>query len=316
MATVRGDSDRESFPMVTEKRALSPVYWGIFFFILAQTLTFFTISRLGSFLETNDIYIPPQSPPEIVTWWPAPGEPAWTALGPILIYFFAVIVILGVVLFLIPVSTLRLFLRALYAFIFSWGLFIVLVLWSPLAVAIIISLAAGLVWLLSPRVWLHDLIMIVAMVSLGTVFGRIISAWTAMVLLLVLAVYDILAVRFGYMVWMAKRLSGVVSLPAFVLPRNTSDWNSSLKKLDVLAEEKPSDREYSVLGGGDIGFALLLTSSVYFGYGFPAAVLVAGFSAAGLVGAYWIQSTLLKGKPMPALPPIVALALIGLLIVQ
>lgn len=296
-------------------RRLSPAYWAVLFFVLAETLTFLSVSRLDSFLADNQIYFPPQAPPETVTWWPAPGEPAWTGLGPILIYFFGVIVIMGVVLFLIPVSTLRLLLRGLFALIFAWGLFIVLILWTPLPVAAAIAVAAGVAWMLSPMVWLHDLILILTMVSLGTVFGRIISAWTAMILLAVLAVYDLLAVRFGYMIWLTKRLSGTMSLPAFVLPRSAPDWNSSLKKSNMMAEEK-GDREYSVLGGGDIGFALLLTSSVYFGYGFGGALLVAGFSAVGLVSAYLIQSFFLKGKPMPGLPPIVGLALVGLLIVQ
>jgi presenilin-like A22 family membrane protease len=75
------------------------------------------------------------------------------------------------------------------------------------------------------------------------------------------------------------------------------------------------DRKYSILGGGDIGFPLLLSSSVYFAYGFNNALLVAMFSLLGLVGAYMIQATFLKGKPMPALPPIAVLSLVGLLIV-
>ncbi len=306
--------ETEEGSAATEKRVLSPLYWGLLFFILAQTLTFLAVSRLNPFLEGNDIYIPPQTSPEVITWWPTADEPPWTALGPILIYFFAVIVILGVTLFLVPVSTLKLFLRALYALIFTWGLFIVLVLWAPFPAAIAVSAAAGLVWLLTPRVWLHDLVMVVTMVSLGTVFGRIIPAWTAMILLSVLAIYDLLAVRFGYMMWMANRLSGTASLPAFVIPRTAPDWNSNLRSM--LAEEKPAGRDYSILGGGDIGFALLLTSSVYFGYGFTSAILVSAFSAAGLAGAYLIQSTFLRGKPVPALPPIAAMALIGLLIVH
>jgi hypothetical protein len=75
------------------------------------------------------------------------------------------------------------------------------------------------------------------------------------------------------------------------------------------------DRKYSILGGGDIGFPLLLSSSVYFTYGLNNALLVAMFSLFGLVSAYWIQTTFIKGKPMPALPPIAVLSLVGLLIV-
>ncbi|MFC2022970.1 hypothetical protein ACFLTL_02310 [Chloroflexota bacterium] len=297
-------------------KRLNPVLWAICFFLLAQGLILFAISRVDVFLETNNIYVPAQGPPEIVTLWPTAEATPWTALGPILIYFFAVIVVIGVVLFLVPVSVLRSILRALFTLIFSWGLFVLLILWLPIPVTAIISVATGLVWFLTPRVWLHNLLMIAAMVSLGVVFGRIISPWTAMVLLLVLAVYDLLAVRFGYMMWMARKLSSTDSLPAFVLPWNTSGWKSSLKKLDLMAEEAHAEREYSILGGGDIGFPLLLAAAVYFGYGFSSAVLMAAFMLIGLIAAYGIQSAFLKGRPMPALPPIAALAMMGLLIVQ
>ena len=139
-----------------------------------------------------------------------------------------------------------------------------------------------------------------------------------MILILALAVYDFLAVRFGYMLWMTKKLSESSTLPAFIIPRNAAEWRSSLKQsaFTKLVEEKPSEREYSILGGGDIGFPLLLVSSAYFGYGLGNALLVSVFSLLGLICAYWIQAAFLKGKPMPALPPIAILSLIALLIVR
>jgi presenilin-like A22 family membrane protease len=308
---------------------LNPVYLSIVFFIFAQLLTFAIVTRENAFLENNQIYVPPQSPPEAIVLWPTPPAetpgvpprpepPFWTALGPILIYFFAVILMLGAVLFLIPMSWLKLILRFVFAFLFSWGIFVILVFWVPLVVALAICVLIGLAWLLVPRVWLHDLVMLFTMVSIGAVFGRIISPWTAMILLLVLSIYDFVAVRFGYMMWMANKLSDSNTLPAFILPRFLSEWNASLKQAELskLSETKPDERDYSILGGGDIGFPLLMVSSAYFGYGLQASLLVGIFSLAGLIAAYWIQSAFLKGKPMPALPPIAVLCLIGLLIVR
>jgi len=313
--------------MTMQRRTrLSTVYWSILIFIVAQTLTFLTISRENEFLKVNHIYIPPSSPesvlilPQPVQPTP-PGEtqaPAVGALGPILIYFAVVVIVLGIVLFLVPVSALRLVLRILFALSFSWGIFIILIFWLPATAAIIISAAVGVTWIVVPRVWLHDLVMILTMVSLGAVFGRLITPWTSMILILTLAVYDFLAVRFGYMLWMVKKLSESSTLPAFIIPRNAGEWSSSLKEsaLTRLVEEDPSEREYSILGGGDIGFPLLLVSSVYFGYGLGSALLVSLFSLLGLICAYWIQAAFLKGKPMPALPPIAVLSLIALLIVR
>ncbi len=316
---------------MTRKTRFKPAYWAILLFIIAQIATFSIVSRMDNFLEAHDIYVPPQSPPDTISFWPQPPPvtttttpvaeapvPFWTSLGPILIYIFSVVIILGIVFFLIPMSTLKKALRIVFSFLFAWGVFIALVFWIPVAAAVIISAIVGLAWFLAPRVWLHNIALLLAMASLGAVFGRMLSPWTAMILLLIIAVYDFFAVRFGYMLWLASKLSESNTLPAFFIPRFLSEWKSSLKEKSItdLAEVEPLDREFSILGGGDIGFPILLASSVYFAYGFTDAVLVAVFSLVGIIGAYWIQAVFLKGKPMPALPPIAALSLVGFLVVN
>lgn len=307
-------------------RKLSPAYWGALIFIAAQAITFGVISRESVFLRVNKIYITPQ-PPSTISIWPTtpppapPGQtaaPAVGSLGPILIYFFAVVVVLGIVLFLVPISALKYILRIMFAFLFTWGIFIILVFWLPIIPTLVIAAGVGVAWFLAPKVWLHNIAMVLVMVSLGAVFGPLLSPWTAMVLLLVLAVYDFLAVRLGYMVWIAKKMSQAISLPAFVIPRGVGEWGSSLKTPGAtnVVQEDPGDRKYSILGGGDVGFPLLLTSSVFFAYGVGSALFVAGFSLIGLLCAYLIQSVFLKGKAMPALPPIAALTLIALLVLR
>jgi presenilin-like A22 family membrane protease len=304
---------------------LDPVYWSLIIFILAQIITFVVISRENTFLNNEQIYIPSQ-PSEIVTLWPQTttlpsGQisetPAYSSLGPILIYFFAVVIVLGIVLFLVPLSILKLILKGLFGFLFGWGTFIILVMWLPLAAAIILAIAVGLAWFFYPKIWLHNMALVLALSAVAAVFGRFLSPWTSMILLAALAVYDYLAVRFGYMIWMAKKMSDSNTLPAFIIPRRISDWNSSLKRPSVakIAEQKPAERQFSILGGGDIGFALLLMSSVYFSRGFTAAIIIAAFTILGLLGAYWIQATIAKGKAVPALPPIAAVSLIGLVII-
>jgi len=314
-----------------KKIKFKPAYWAVLLFVMAQAVTFSIVSRMDGFLEAKDIYIPPQSSPDTISFWPTPppatttpgvetpaAAPFWTSLGPMLIYFFAVVIVLGIILFVVPMSVLKKIMRFVFALLFAWGVFIALVFWLPVAAAISIAAVVGLAWLLAPRVWLHNIAMLLAMASMGAVFGRMISPWTAMALLAVIAVYDFFAVRFGYMLWLADKLSESVTLPAFFIPRFMTEWKASLKEKRVaaLAEIKPGDRDFSILGGGDIGFPILLVSSVYFGYGFSSALLVAGFALAGVIGAYWIQATFLKGKPMPALPPIAVLSLIGILIIR
>jgi presenilin-like A22 family membrane protease len=302
---------------------LNAVYWGLLLFVVAQILILLVAPRIDPFLEENDIDIPTQ-PSEPISWWPGEvtlpdGEvievPAHSALGPILIYILAAAAVLGITLSKIPLKALKVLLRLLFALLFSWGAFIATVFYVPLPVAVAIALVFGTFWFLIPLVWLHNLVLILAVSSLGAVFGRFITPWTAMAIILALALYDFLAVRFRFMLWMADRLSQINALPALIIPKNYSEWKSNLKEREKVVELNPAAREYSILGGGDIAFPCLLTASVYFAQGLKPAVIIAVFGLLGLVSVYAIQGRFLKGKPMPALPPIAAFTLVGLLII-
>lgn len=311
--------------MQTKRPAkLNTVYLGLLLFAFAQILILLVVPRIDPFLDENDIEIP-TLPSEPIYWWPGevttPGGevievPAQSALGPILIYIFAAAAVLGFTLYKIPITALKILLRLLFALLFAWGAFIATVFYVPLPFAVAIAIGLGLFWFVIPLVWLHNLVLILAVSSVGAVFGRFITPWTAMAIILALAVYDFLAVRFRFMLWMADRLSEVNALPALIIPKDYSRWNLNLKKHgEKMIEVNPAEREYSILGGGDIAFPCLLTASIYFARGMQPAAIIAVFGLLGLVGVYVIQSVFLKGKPMPALPPIAGFTLAGLLII-
>jgi len=302
---------------------LNTVYWGLLLFVVAQMLILLVAPRIDPFLEENNIDIPTQ-PSAPISWWPGEvtlpdGEvidvPAHSALGPILIYIFVAVAVLVLTLSKIPLRSLKVLLRLLFALLFSWGALIATVFYLPLPVAVTIAVVFGTFWFLIPLVWLHNLVLILAVSSLGAVFGRFITPWTAMAIILALAIYDFLAVRFRFMLWMADRLSQINALPALIIPKNYSEWNLNLKEREKIVELNPAAREYSILGGGDIAFPCLLTASVYFARGLAPAAIIAVFGLLGLVSVYAIQARFLKGKPMPALPPIAAFTLVGLLII-
>jgi presenilin-like A22 family membrane protease len=302
---------------------LNTVYLGLVLFFVAQMLILLVAPRIDPFLEDNNIEIPTQ-PSAPISWWPGEvtlpdGEvidvPAHSALGPIVIYILAAAALLGLTLYKIPLKALKVLLRILFALLFCWGAFIATVFYVPLPVAVSIAVAFGIFWFLMPLVWLHNLVLILAVSSLGAVFGRFITPWTAMAIILALAIYDFLAVRFRFMIWMADRLSQINALPALIIPKNYSEWNFNLKKREKIIEVNPVEREYSILGGGDIAFPCLLTASVYFSQGLKPAAIIAILGLLGLVSVYAIQAIIFKGKPMPALPPIAAFTLVGLLII-
>lgn len=271
-------------------------------FVTGAALASYVGNRVITFLEAN----PQLALPEVST--PTP-----------IIYFFAAVAVVGVILFLLPMTRLKIVFRLLFVILWAWGIFVALYLSQPYVVlALAIAVAGGLAWFFFPRVWLHNLLLLVSLASVGSVFGTLLSPWQIMILLLVVSVYDVLAVRSGYMLWMAKKLSDSDSLPAFIIPRTAYGWNLNLKGkgIDKLMEGDTAEREFSILGGGDIGFPLILMVAVLGESGFAASLIVAGFSLVGLIGAYVIQRRFLKGKPMPALPPIAFTSLIGWLLVR
>jgi len=302
---------------------LNTVYLGLLLFVVAQMLILLVAPRIDPFLEENDIDIPTQ-PSAPISWWPGEvtlpsGEvvdvPVNSALGPILIYILAAAAVLGLALSKIPLTALKVLLRLLFALLFSWGAFIATVFYVPLPVAVAIAVAFGTFWFLTPLVWLHNLVLILAVSSLGAVFGRFITPWTAMAIILALALYDFLAVRFRFMLWMADRLAQINALPALIIPKNYSEWNLNLKEREKVVELNPATREYSILGGGDIAFPCLLTASVYFAQGLKPAAIIAVFGLLGLVSVYAIQARFLKGKQMTALPNSTAFIVVGLFII-
>lgn len=238
------------------------------------------------------------------------------SLWPVLLYFFGVVIVIAVVLFFIPLNKLKYFFKVLFALMFAWGVFIVSYFFLPDPAAYSLAAVAGIVWLFWAKIWLHNILLLVALAAAGSIFGFLFSPWTFMIFMLIIAVYDVVAVRFGFMVWMADRLSSTASLPAFVFPKKISDVNMNLKAVQVgeLKKETQEKREHTILGGGDIGFPLMLSNSVYFNQNMNAAILTGAFGVIGLIGAFVIQKIWLKGKPMPALPPIAIMSLIGFLI--
>jgi presenilin-like A22 family membrane protease len=265
---------------------------------LALALTLFIASREKIFVEEQNIVSPDVS------------------LAPVTLYFFGVVAVMAVVLFFIPLKWLKYVFKLLFGLMFAWGVFVIVGLNAPPIVAYIAAAAAGLAWFFLARIWLHNILLLIALSAAGSVFGFIFSPWTFMIFMLIIAVYDLLAVRFGLMVWMADKLSETTSLPAFIFPKLFKDWRLKLSTVHFgeLKEKASEEREYSILGGGDIGFPLMLAVAVFFASDMAGAVVVGVFALAGLICAFLIQIWWLKGKPMPALPPIASLSLIGFLI--
>jgi presenilin-like A22 family membrane protease len=287
------------------RTSLEPVLWSCFIYIFGLVLLFIYFPRLQAYV--GEVFPSPEAVPQY-------------SLTAILVYFFSVVIVVGVILYFIPISKLKLILKIFFGIFYAWGIFVLLSLLLPFHLAylpalIVAILAAGL-WYFFSLVWLQNLLLIISLVSLGGVFGSLISPLTVILFLAAVSIYDIVAVSLGYMMWMARKLSEADTLPAFIMPKKITQWHLNLKGSTVqkLFDEASSEREYSLLGGGDIGFPLIFVVSVNFHVGYNAALIVAGASLLGLILAYMIQIYILKGKPLPALPPISFMSIMGYLI--
>ena len=282
------------------KSKVSPILWGIIFMLASLALALYVAVQEKAVFASSQISSPDYSLPKVT------------------IYFFSVVLVMVVVLLIIPAKWLKYVFKALFAILFAGGVFIVVGLNLPEWASFTLAAIAGLVWLLWNRIWLHDLLLLIALAGAGAGVGFVLSPWTFMIFMLIIAVYDFLAVRFGLMVWMADRMSRSTSLPAFILPKQTKDWSlkTATVQLGDLKEKPTEQRDYAILGGGDIGFPLMLAVSVFFKFDLAGGIIVGAFGLLGLIGAFLIQIYWLKGKPMPALPPIAVASLIGFLIVN
>jgi hypothetical protein len=131
------------------------------------------------------------------------------------------------------------------------------------------------VWRLRPvspgfsgRIWLHDLLLLVALVGAGSVFGYAFSAVDVHVLHA-----DNRPLRLPGRPLRLHGLDGrqaveTTSLPAFVFPKQARDWGSGWRPSGSTSKKTGlRGTGFSILGGGDIGFPLMLAVAVFFQYG-------------------------------------------------
>jgi presenilin-like A22 family membrane protease len=305
-----------------KKTKYIPFLWSAIIFLVCFGLMFPAISREADYIETSQITVPSIS-------GAAEGVPGGAGMENIaeavtvdstglpILYFFLAAALLGVALYFLPVSKLLILLRILFGLGFAWGIFIFLALFMHFIPAAIIAAAIGVAWFITAYIWLHNILLLLTLVSLGSIFGAMFSPWTVILIMLVIALYDFLAVRFGYMQWMARKLADAETLPAFFIPYNIVNIKLSLKGPvvnNIFNDEE--NRQFSILGGGDIFFPLWLTATVWFAAGIEMALVIAGFTLLGLGATYLIHFYWQKGKATPALPPIFVATLCGMLLVR
>jgi len=196
------------------------------------------------------------------------------------------------------------FFKVFFIFAMSFGVLYFFGLWLP--GIIVLPLVAVLVFFLikRPSVILHNVAMIFAIAGMGSIIGSQITPQSVAVLFLVFALYDFIAVyKTKHMVKMADAMIENKAIVGFVIPQKTSDISINLKKTEIKGK-------FMILGGGDIVFPLMFAVSVL-QEGILHFFIIAGFGLLGLLAVFLIFITRKTRTPMPALPPIALLSVIG-----
>lgn len=225
-----------------------------------------------------------------------------------LFLFYFLIATLFFLIFL-RFSRRRSFLKLLWILAIASGLDIFFaVLMRPDFAALLAAGVAYLYWKV-PTVEIHNAVLVLALPAIGALFGSQINPGSAAVLLAVFSVYDVIAV-YGtkHMVRMAAAFLQENVVPGIILSEKQSTEA-------VMVNEVTPGAGFSILGSGDLVFPSVLAVSAYLLRPLVGIVVVI-FSVAGLFLTHTIFFSQKIRRPMPALPPISGLAILGFLIGQ
>ncbi|HVP24847.1 MAG TPA: presenilin family intramembrane aspartyl protease PSH [Methanomicrobiales archaeon] len=257
-----------------------------------------------------------------VTALPYPPESIWNTvlfLGMLLVFtlFILVLIKFGVKLVLSAIIALSLFFTFYYIFgslaLAAFGE-------TDLAGIATILLAVGATVILYkyPEWYVIDTLGILLCAGVASIFGIALGIVPAIVLLILLAVYDAISVyRTKHMITLAE---GVLSLKApilFVIPKRR-DYSFIREGLAIKGEAgEAKERGAFVIGMGDLIMPTILVVSANVFIRVPGWVVsppAIGAMVGSLAGLSVLLGMVKQGKPQAGLPPLNAGTIIGFLI--
>ncbi len=267
-------------------------FWEVFLFSITLVLGIFTAFRISNFLEIQEIVLPQVS------------------LWRFVVYFLIVTLFLLSISYFIKVKKRKgAIFRVLFILtVFLGGLFF-LEAWLPAPFPLILIIFLIFWWHKCPSVLTQDILMILGIIGMGATLGLAFQPWAIVILLIVFSIYDFIAVyKTKHMVKMAKEMTEAGAILGLILPSNISDFKAKFKKVSF-------GGRFLILGGGDIIFPLILCVSLIT-QGLIYSLIVAFFSLLGLALSFYFFISQKKRQPIPALPPIALLSIIGFLVTR
>jgi len=195
----------------------------------------------------------------------------------------------------------------LYRIIFSAVIFLGLLKLFELVFPFGFSSVLALVFLggffLVPSVWTHDVIVILASAGISSLLSIQFSEETAALLLIILSVYDGVAVFITqHMIVLVHEMIRRQATFALFIPERARDFGANISTV------KPG-AGFLILGGGDLVLPMIAISVVG-----RSSIVAALYGIAGALSGLFVNHlfiTFLR-KPIPALPALTAGVLIGI----
>lgn len=270
-----------------------PLLVEFFYFLLAQFLGLFCAQRIFQiFLKTKKVF--PQVSYENFSFFDF-------FLG----FFLAVFLFWLILKF----SKRKSFFKVIFGIVVFFGGEIFFEIFFGSFFAIFLVLIFLFFWTKNPPVWFHNFLIILSVAGIGAVVGISLSPSLALILLLVLSVYDFFAVfKFKFPQKIIKAAHETQAVLGIFLPQNFSGLFFPLKKIKI----GDKSQNFFVLGAGDIIFPLIMSAS-FLPQGIEKSFLIVFFSFLGIIFSFLLFLKLGK-KPLPALIPIGFFLIIGFIL--
>ena len=180
---------------------------------------------------------------------------------------------------------------------------------APLAAVLIAA------YVIRPFILLHNVVLAFALAGVAASIGAALAPPAAIAVLVALSVYDIIAVHFTrHMVTMLREMLSAGAVFAMIFPRDWRNYGGlfgrEMRRQSERAEKAASAGDFAMLGSGDFVFPAMLAVSALSSSG-TAAWTVLVFSLFGLAAMHLIFIRRGVSRPMAALPPLAAFAIIG-----
>jgi len=270
---------------VKSKNILTILLEGIFYFLLMFALV---IASARIVHLTTSAYIPSE---------------------PISLWYFLFAFALVTFLFLVLLRKIknRLPFEIFFTFAIFAGIWFLTDIWLTTGVGILAALGIMIVKFVYKRIWWQNLVMVLGIAGIVVSIGMGIPWLTALIIMVLLSFYDIIAVYYTkHMVEMFKGLVNRGVIFALILPTKLRHLFRPMK------EVKPGD-DFMLLGTGDLAMPGIMVASLM-----QVSMMQAIFSAVGAITGFILMQIIFfsqkRKKPMPALPPIAAMTIIGFLI--